>query len=116
MYFHSLGVTILDTLHIIMSLLKQQQKTQKDLTDFLGIQKNAFSNWKSGNNTSYMKYLPRIADYLNVSVNYLLGKEEKTLDEQLEGVEFALWGEVKEMTDGQKQDVLDYIRFKKSKE
>ena len=35
---------------------------------------------------------------------------------QLEGIDFALFGEVKEMTDEQKQDVLDYIKFKKSQQ
>ncbi len=40
---------------------------------------------------------------------------EESLDDQLEGVDFALWGEVKEMTDAEKQDILDYIRFKKLK-
>lgn len=38
------------------------------------------------------------------------------LDLQLEGIDFALFGEVKEMTDEQKQDVLDYIKFKKSQQ
>ena len=37
------------------------------------------------------------------------------IDEQLSGVDFALYGEVKEMTEEEKQDVLDYIRYKKLK-
>ena len=36
------------------------------------------------------------------------------LDQQLEGIDFALFGEVKDLTDEQKQDILDYIRFKKA--
>lgn len=64
----------MDTLERIIQLLKEQKKRQKDLTDYLGITKNAFTNWKSGNNTSFIKYLPKIADFLNVSVDVLLGK------------------------------------------
>lgn len=64
------------TLEIISSLLKEQGKTQKELCEFLGIKKNAFTNWKSGVNKSYVKYLPQIADFLGVSVDYLLGKTE----------------------------------------
>ena len=68
--------------------------------------------------------LSKIAEYFNVSVDYLLGNEQKKepttksdeLDLQLEGIDFALFGEVKEMTDEQKQDVLDYIKFKKSQQ
>ena len=67
------------TLDRISSLLNSKGKKQKDLTDFLGLTKNTYSNWKSGNNTSYMKYLPQIAEYLNVSIDYLLGKENSPL-------------------------------------
>lgn len=38
--------------------------------------KNTFTNWKSCRNTSYKKYLPEIAEFLGVSVDYLLGKTE----------------------------------------
>lgn len=68
----------MDTLERIVQLLKEKNKKQKDLTDFLGITKNAFTNWKSGNNTSYIKYLPIIAEFLDVSVDALLGKETQS--------------------------------------
>ena len=70
------------TLNKIQELLKSQGKKQKDLTDYLGLTKNAFSNWKSGDNSSYMKYLPQIADFLNVSVDFLLGKENSPLSNE----------------------------------
>lgn len=112
-------VNILCTLNIISDLLKEQKKTQKDLTDFLGITKNAFTNWKNGDNTSYLKKLPEISDFFNVSVDYLLGKtnipNSSELDEQLKDEQFALWGEVKDLTDDEKQDVIDFIDYIKSK-
>lgn len=66
----------MDTLDKISNLLKEQKKTQKELCDYLGIKNNAFTGWKSGHTTSYRKYLPQIADFLGVSVDYLLGKTE----------------------------------------
>lgn len=61
------------------------------------------------------------AKVLGVSPGDLMGWEqesnqapEPTLDEQLEGVEFALWGEVQDLSDDEKQDILDFIKFKKS--
>lgn len=63
-------------LNKISDLLKEKGKTQKDLTDYLGLTKNTFTNWKGGNNTSYKKYLPEIAEFLGVSVDYLLGKSD----------------------------------------
>lgn len=104
----------MDILYRILEQMKIKGITQKQLTDSLGISKANFSEWKGGRSESYKKYISQIAEILNVSTDYLLGTE-KSLDEQLEGIEFALWGEVKEMTDDEKQDVLDYIKFKKMK-
>ena len=39
---------------------------------------------------------------------------ETGLDAQLSGIDFALSGEIHDLTDNEKQDILDYIRFKKS--
>lgn len=66
----------MDTLDKISALLKEQGKTQKELTDYLGLTKNAYTSWKSGTNKSYLKHLPQIAEFFDVSVDYLLGKTE----------------------------------------
>lgn len=63
-------------LNNIISELKQKNKKQKDLTDYLGLTKNVFTDWKSGKNKSYMKYLPQIAEFFGVTVDYLLNAEE----------------------------------------
>ena len=57
----------------ITDLLKEQNKTQKSLTVYLGITQNAFTDWKSGRIKSYNKHLPKIAEFFGVSVDYLLG-------------------------------------------
>jgi len=46
------------------------------LTDFLEVNKNTFGNWKTGLNCSYLKYLYQIADFLEVSVEYLKGETD----------------------------------------
>jgi transcriptional regulator with XRE-family HTH domain len=64
------------TLQRIIEELKLQNKLQKDLTDFLKINYSSFGNWKAGRNTSYLKYLHAIANYLDVSVEYLKGETD----------------------------------------
>ena len=66
----------METLAIICNLLKIKKLKQKDLTDYIGLSKNNFTDWKSGKSNSYIKYLPQISEFLNVSVDYLLGREE----------------------------------------
>ena len=67
----------MSTIDKISALLSEQGKKQKDLTDYLGIPKAAFTDWKSGRVKSYTKYLPQIAEFFGVSVDYLLGKTEQ---------------------------------------
>lgn len=71
------GVLDLEILNRIISLLGTRD--QKELTDFLNLKKTAFTDWKSGKSNSYRKYLIEIAEFFNVSLDYLVyGKENQT--------------------------------------
>ena len=59
----------------ILTLLKEQNKKQIELTSYLGLSKNVFTEWKSNRANSYMKYLPQIAEFFGVTVDYLLGND-----------------------------------------
>lgn len=72
-------MSILDNIILLMNI---QHKQQKELTDFLGLHKNAFTDWKNGKSKSYEKYLYQIAAFLGVSVDYLLGNTDSPTDEQ----------------------------------
>ena len=53
---------------------------QKQLTDYLGLKKTAFTDWKNGKSNSYRKYLIEISKYFNVSIDYLVyGTEKNTV-------------------------------------
>lgn len=54
--------------------MKEQRVSQQEICRYLNLTKQNFSDWKSGKSESYLKYLPQIAEYLDVSVDYLLGK------------------------------------------
>ncbi|MBQ6674672.1 MAG: LexA family transcriptional regulator [Ruminococcus sp.] len=55
----------------IISILDEKCLSQKDLTDYLGIDKSTFSQWKAGKSQSFSRYLQQIADFLEVSIDYL---------------------------------------------
>lgn len=65
-----------NTLDIIIKTMKEKGITQKELCERLGLKQQAFTNWKNGNNTSYMKYLVQIATVLDVNLDYLLGHDD----------------------------------------
>ena len=64
----------MDTLTKILGIMKEQRVSQQEICRYLNLTKQTFSDWKSGKSESYLKYLPQIAEYLDVSVDYLLGK------------------------------------------
>lgn len=65
----------MDTLNRIIELLNRQNRQQKELTDFLGLEKSSFSAWKNGTSASYKKYLPEIANFFGISIDHLVGRK-----------------------------------------
>jgi len=81
-----------------------------------GVPRSALSDYKAGRKkTISITNLEKIAEYFEVTVDYLLGKEKSPssdeLDKQLDGVDFALYGEAHDLTDAEKRDVLKFIKF-----
>lgn len=99
----------------LKELRTEKKVSQATIADYLGITQPAYANYERGIRKPDPEILLKLADYFGVSVDHLLGREEHTptLDEQLEGVDFALSGEIRDLNDAEKQDILDYIRFKK---
>ena len=60
----------------IIMLMNRQGKKQKELTDYLGIDKSTFSQWKNGTLNSYNKYLDKIASFLGMSHAELIAFHE----------------------------------------
>ena len=81
----------MDVLTKILMLLDEKHMQQKELSDYLGLSKNTMTGWKNGNNNSYMKYLPKIAEFFGVSVDYLLGKETPAIENDFT---YALYNEL----------------------
>ena len=99
----------MEVLHKIIQLLKENNKRQMDLTDYLGISKNAFTNWKIGDNSSYMKHLPKIAEFFDVSVDYLLGKETSIAEHDFT---YALYNELAhDLSEDQIQQLKQFADF-----
>lgn len=82
----------MEILNNILALLKEQGKKQIELTSYLGLSKNVFTEWKAGRASSYMKYLPQIAEFLSVPVDYLLGNE--TPPPSTNNFTYALYNEI----------------------
>ncbi len=49
---------------------------QKDMCEYLNVNKSTMTEWLNGNNEPPMKMIVEIAKYLGVSTDYLLGVEK----------------------------------------
>lgn len=99
-----------------LKILRDENKiSQQKLAKEIGVSRSTIAMWETGGSQPDNENLLALAKYFKVSVDYLLGNKNKpTLDEQLEGVEFALFGEIHDLTDAEKEDILSYVKFKKS--
>ena len=103
----------------IASLCSEKGIKPGRMCNDLGISRGNMGDLKAGRTkTLSAKNLKAIADYFSVSTDYLLGNVSDPFfrldNQQLSGIDFALSGEIHDLTDNEKQDILDYIRFKKS--
>lgn len=70
------AVLFVNSVQIILSLLQDKGLKQKDLANHLGVNQSAIADWKKGKTKSYMRYLPQIAEFLNVPIDSIVDKSE----------------------------------------
>ncbi len=71
----------------ISVLLSEKNKKQKDLAEFLNVTANTISYYVTGARIPNIDQIIKIADFFNVSTDYLLGRTEvETIDTDLKAV------------------------------
>ena len=55
---------------------------QKDIAEYLGIQQTVYSRYERGFQTIPLEYLIKLADYYGVSLDYLVGRSNVTVQSQ----------------------------------
>lgn len=62
----------------IKYLRQTKELNQVQLSEKLGVAKQSVSNWENDNIMPSVEMLEKIADFFNVSTDYLLGRDSKT--------------------------------------
>ena len=110
-------------------LRSDKKITGKELADALGISREAVSKWEIGRNYPNQEILNSLATYFDVSTDYLLGRTDdphpfppedtRTIEERWNDPKneflYAMYGEVQDMTDEQKEELLNFVDYLKSK-
>lgn len=106
---------------IFAKLLKEKGVTPYQVSKATGVAQSSLSDWKNGRSKPKYEKMLAIADYFGVSVDYLLGNEpkEKTpaeADVTFDDFTYAMYGEAKELTDEDKNMLLEMARMLKKRQ
>lgn len=86
----------------LKKLRKDAGLTQVDVANKLGISQPAYASWERGIKKPTQENLVKIAQNLNVSVDYLVGNSQETLDE-LDNIELLFRMNSKGLTNEEKE-------------
>lgn len=105
----------------IQECRKAQGESLEEIGNLVGVNKSTVMRWERGETERIsLPIIRMLAAHFDVSTDWLAGNDVPkrhgntgTLDEKLSGIDFALSGELHDLTDEEKKDILDYVRFKK---
>lgn len=86
----------------LKDLRKQAHLTQVDVAEKLGISQPAYASWERGVKKPTQENLIKIAQILNVSVDYLVGNSDNTED-KLDNIELLFRMNSKGLTEEEKE-------------
>lgn len=98
--------------------------SQYTFADAIGVAQSTVGNWESGKREPNFETTQKIANFFDVSVDYLLGRAlikngsaeaEPKKQPDMEDLRFALSGEVKDLTDEEFAEIMNYVRFVEQK-
>lgn len=100
----------------LKELRKQSHLTQVELAKQLGIGQSSYADWERGKKKPTQDNLIKIAQVLNVSVDYLVGNSEEKTNE-LDNIEFLFRMNSKGLTDEEKQifkkELIEFMQKRK---
>ena len=101
----------------LKKLRKQTQLTQVDVAEKLGISQPAYASWERGVKKPTQENLVKIAQILNVSVDYLVGNSDNRKDE-LDNIELLFRMNSKGLTAEEKEifkkELIEFMEERKS--
>ena len=100
----------------LKELRKQARLTQVELAGKLGIVQSSYADWERGKKKPTQDNLVKIAQVLNVSVDYLIGNSEEKSDE-LDNIELLFRMNSKGLTDEEKEifkkELIEFMEERK---
>ena len=102
----------------LKNLRKQAHLTQVDVAEKLGISQQAYASWERGVKKPTQENLVKIAQILNVSIDYLLDNSDADIkNDELDNVEILFRMNAKGLTDEEKaifkKELIEFMMERK---
>ena len=81
-----------------------------------GISQSYIGKLRSGEKSPSSEYLDKIANYFNISVDRLLGRESESTEIDFDDFTYAMYNEGKELTEENKKKLLEMAKFFKEQQ
>lgn len=97
----------------LMNARKAMKKTQQEVADYLGISRQAYSNYESGKREPDFETLLKLGEYFDCSLDYLLGTKNDPVQKDGvtdEDIKFALFDGIP-VTDAQYEEVKRFAKY-----
>lgn len=97
----------------LMNARKSMKKTQQEVADYLGISRQAYSNYESGKREPDFETLLKLGEYFDCSLDYLLGTKNDPVQKDGvtdEDIKFALFDGIP-VTDAQYEEVKRFAKY-----
>jgi transcriptional regulator with XRE-family HTH domain len=104
----------------LKQLRSERSLYQKDIANYLGIDRTTYVKYENGTSEPNNDMLLKLAEFFNVSTDYLLEKtNKKDTDKNIipsdDDIKFALFNGDKEITDDMYEEVKRFAQFVKDK-
>lgn len=98
----------------LKKLRKKEKLTQKDIARFLNISQPAYQQFESGKKKMNLETMEKLADYFNVSIDYLLGKTDiPDLDLEIDidnAIDNSVAYDGTPITDNDREIIKDFLK------
>ena len=98
----------------LKKLRKKEKLTQKDIATFLNISQPAYQQFESGKKKMNLETMEKLADYFNVSTDYLLGQTDipnSTLEADIDtAIDNSVAYDGKPITDNDREVIKDFLK------
>lgn len=104
----------------LKELRKETGLTQKEIANQIHVGQNSYSNWENGNRKPTAEITSKLAEFFNVSIDYLLGKtdiknnsdiDEEALEQSLKkSIGFNGKPPTDEEIQNMKSALIDYLK------